>query len=184
MGRSDEAISQIERALELDPFSMMVGAAAGMVYIYSGKYDEAIGKLQRVLRDKPDFVPALWNLASAYLLKSKTLHEDAIILAEKSSKLGGDKSYYRCALGYANAVVGRTSEAKEILRELREKQAPAFFIGFVYAGLGDSEETLNWLWRAYDEHSDHLVLLKASPMFAPYRSHPRFVELLTRTGLS
>ena len=39
-----------------------------------------------------------------------------------------------------------------------------------------------WLDKAYEEHSAHLVHIKAEPMFDSLRSDPRFQDLLRRMG--
>jgi hypothetical protein len=48
---------------------------------------------------------------------------------------------------------------------------------------GERGEALDWLDKAYAEHSDHLVLLNVGPIFDPLRSDPRFTDLVRRVGL-
>src|SRR5262249_52118952 len=50
------------------------------------------------------------------------------------------------------------------------------------ARAGAMDQALDWLEKAYAEHSDHLVLLKVDPIFDELRSTPRFVNLLRRIG--
>jgi hypothetical protein len=49
--------------------------------------------------------------------------------------------------------------------------------------LGDTNQALTWLERAYQERSDYLVYLKVEPMADSLRSDPRFQDLLHRIGL-
>jgi hypothetical protein len=51
----------------------------------------------------------------------------------------------------------------------------------IYAALGDGDQAMTWLEKAYDERFNPSVLLR--PGFDPLRSNPRFRELLRRIGL-
>ena len=59
---------------------------------------------------------------------------------------------------------------------------PAPFVN-AYLGLGDNEQALAWLERAYQEQSNILQLIKVHPYFDPLRGDPRFVDLVHRVGL-
>ena len=52
----------------------------------------------------------------------------------------------------------------------------------VYAGLGEKDQAIAWLEKAYQERSDGLVFLKVEPKFDGLRSDPRFADLLRRVG--
>jgi hypothetical protein len=51
----------------------------------------------------------------------------------------------------------------------------------VLAVLGDHDAALDRLEQAYDER-DQMELLKVSPYYDPFRSHPRFQQLVARVG--
>ena len=50
----------------------------------------------------------------------------------------------------------------------------------VYAALGDFDQALAWLDRAYEEHAVGLVHLKDDPGLDPLRRDLRFQDLLRR----
>jgi hypothetical protein len=50
--------------------------------------------------------------------------------------------------------------------------------------MGDKEETLADLEKAYSEHFPFLTMLKVEPAFDSLRSDPRFQDLLRRAGLA
>jgi TolB-like protein/Tfp pilus assembly protein PilF len=54
----------------------------------------------------------------------------------------------------------------------------------VFASLGEKEQALDLLEKAYVERSTWLAHLKVEPAFAGLRSHPRFIDLLRRMGLA
>ena len=53
---------------------------------------------------------------------------------------------------------------------------------YAYLGLGDKDEALTFLERAYAEQDPALFWLKMSPIFDPLRSEPRFQALLRRVN--
>ena len=53
-------------------------------------------------------------------------------------------------------------------------------MAYVYTGLGEMDQAVEWLEKAYEERSYSLAFLKANPMWDALRSHPRFQDLLRR----
>jgi pentatricopeptide repeat protein len=87
----------------------------------------------------------------------------------------------------AYAHAGRRREALRLVDELKRRQQTSYVAAtpFVnaYLGLGDNEQALAWLERAYQEQSNILQLIKVHPYFDPLRGDPRFVDLVHRVGL-
>jgi serine/threonine-protein kinase len=50
--------------------------------------------------------------------------------------------------------------------------------------VGDNEQTLVWLEKAYAQHSNGLTALKVDPVYDPLRGDPRFQRLLAQVGLA
>jgi hypothetical protein len=84
-------------------------------------------------------------------------------------------------------MAGRKSEARKILDELqqisKQKYVASAPIATIYIGLGNKDQALKWLEKAYDERLWEMGMLKVNPVFDPLRSDPRFMKLLTRIGL-
>ncbi len=74
-----------------------------------------------------------------------------------------------------------------ILGELLERSGRSYVepisVAVIYAGLGDKENALQWLEKAYVERSVGLLTLRVHPIFDALRSAPRFQDLLRRVGL-
>ncbi len=62
----------------------------------------------------------------------------------------------------------------------------AFGLGYLIAVqsamIGETEEAMTWLERAYEEREPLLVNAKTEPRLDPLRSDPRFPDLLRRIG--
>ncbi len=59
-----------------------------------------------------------------------------------------------------------------------------FYIAKGYESLGDREEAIAWLERAYEDHSWDLVFLNVDPFWDDIRSDPRVANLLRRIHLA
>jgi tetratricopeptide (TPR) repeat protein len=69
MGKPDEAIAEMKRALELDPLSLIINTDLGEVYIHARQYDKAIEQLKKTIEMDQNFYVAHWNLGKAYEMK-------------------------------------------------------------------------------------------------------------------
>jgi tetratricopeptide (TPR) repeat protein len=144
---------------------------------YARRYDEAIRELRN---DDPDH----WYLGLALIANGQP--DEAITVLEKA--LGPDRNpMVMGVLVRAYAHAGRRSEALHLVDELKRRQQKSYVAAapFVnaYLGLGDNEQALAWLERAYEEQSNMLQLIKVHPYLDPLRSDPRFVDLVHRVGL-
>jgi len=69
----------------------------------------------------------------------------------------GRTSQYLGELGHAYALSGNRAEALKILAELKEMSTGQYVspldFAFIYTGLGDKEQALSYLEKAYQERS-------------------------------
>ena len=56
-------------------------------------------------------------------------------------------------------------------------------IAYAYAELGDKEQTFAWLDKALAEKSENLEFIKVFRPLDPWRTDPRYIELLKKMGL-
>ena len=183
-GRTDEALAWVQRARELDPLGgagiTPLGGVAitnGFILFHARRYDEAIRELRN---DDPDH----WILGLALIANGQP--DEAITVLENA--LGTDRNpAVMGVLVRAYAHAGRRREALRLVNELKRRQQTSYVAAapFVnaYLGLGDNEQALVWLERAYQEQANMLQLIKVHPYFDPLRGDPRFVDLVHRVGL-
>ena len=183
-GRVEEAVEVAKRALEIDSLSLESNRYLAMVFYYSHKYDRAIEQARLTLDLDPEYDRARFILGLAYV--EKGMLTEAITELEKVEKLPPNQK--PGALGYANAIAGRTVEAREILADLKERfkrqYTSPYEIARIYVGLDNKEEAFKWLEKAFEERSDRLTRLKVDPTFDKLRSDSRFTDLLHRVGLT
>jgi hypothetical protein len=65
----------------------------------------------------------------------------------------------------------------------KQRYVSPYDVAAIYVALGN-EQAFQFLEKAYQEHSFHLVYLNVSPQFKSIRSDPRFQDLVQRLGLS
>jgi hypothetical protein len=65
----------------------------------------------------------------------------------------------------------------------KQRYVSPYFFALVCAGLGQKDQVLEYLEKAYQERHPYLILLKVEPVFAVVRPDSRFQNLLARIGL-
>ena len=180
--RFDEAIAELKRAIELDPLSLVINTDLGNTYYRARRYDEAIDQMRKTLEMDPGFYYAHWNLGSA--LAAKGALQPAIEEYQKARALNDDPSMLGL-LAHAYAVSGNKTEATKIRDQLevisKQRYVSAYSFALVYLGLGDKEEALRWLEKAYqDRAGDALRFIRVEPLLDPLRGDPRFEALVAK----
>jgi len=180
LGRLEEALVELQRARELDPLSLQVDFGIGHVYLHNRQYDKAIEQFKRVLELDPGNTVTRGNLAWAYARNS--MYAEAL---EECQMLG-----HRLGIMYANYAMGRKTEALVYFDSLRVAGEPQQWGGVVamasyYSSLlGDKEEALNSLEKAFQERSPGMHAIKTWPEFDSLRDEPRFKALMQKMGLT
>ena len=185
VGKTNEAVTQMEKARELDPLSTRINADLGMAYLSAGRYDEAIGQEQKTLELNPRSAGARWIRGMAY--QQKKMFEEAINDYKSALQLSHNNPNFLAALGHVYASSGNTVEAHKILDTLFvvNKQEPVspFFFALVYTGLNDKENALQWLEKAVEEKSGSVRYLKMEPRLQSLRNEQRYITLMKKIGL-
>jgi len=187
MGRSEEAIAEQKRALELDPLSLISNRVLGLEFYFARYYDQAIEQYRKTLELDPTFLFTHNNLCLAYVQKS--MYTEGIAECEKEMVLSTHNARALSGLGYAYAVAGRSAEARNVLDQLnaisKQEYVPALSRVGVYVGLGEKGQAFEWLEKAYEDRSigSTFARIKVDPIYDPLRSDPRFADLLRRMNL-
>lgn len=183
-GRPEEAIAEAVRAQELDPLSLIINDSLGSRLLYARKYDRAAEQLSKTLEIDRNFAQARHTLGDTYLQMGT--FAEAFRELQQSRQLD-DNPWVVASLGHAYAVSGRKDEARQLLAELKERskqsRVPPEEVARIYVGLGEREQALAWLEKAYEERSDHLAFVKVDPAWDTLRSEPGFADILRRVGL-
>jgi serine/threonine-protein kinase len=184
MGRHREALAEAKRARDLDPLDLRINALGGQFLIHAGQADEALALLQKVIELDSNYWLAHSFAASAYI--EKGMFDQAIAEARKARELPGLSSIPAGFLGFALARSGKQAEARalleEVLKSSREQYISAYAIALIYNGLGDRDQAVAWLEKAYQNREPRITFLKVEPKWNSLRDDPRFQDLFRRVG--
>jgi len=184
LGRKDEAVRELKRALEIDSLSLIINTKLGVAYYYSRQYDLAIDQLRKTIDMDPRFPLAHLYLALCYEQQGK--FPDSLAELKKGLDLA-DNPWFRASLVHVYGVSGKRAEAQKELATLLESQKTKFvspyFLAMAYSGLGDKEKAFFWLEASFRDRADWMTYLKVDPALDPLRSDPRFADLMHRVGL-
>jgi len=180
--RPEEALREIRRAQELDPLSLLINGEVGMAYYFARQYDRAIEEDKKAAELDPNNSFARIGLTRSYIQIRK--YEEAIATASKPEP---DDSYLLASLGEAYARSGKTAEAQKVIDKLNEltkqRYVPPYAVAWIYVGLGQKQQALDWLEKSYANREDTMIWLNSDPSLDDLRSEPRFQDLVRRVGL-
>jgi TolB-like protein/Tfp pilus assembly protein PilF/predicted Ser/Thr protein kinase len=193
MGRQQEAIAEIERAIQLDPLSVNVNTAAAVVFYFARQFDRAEKQAKNALELDPNFYSAHNWLADVY--QATGAYEAAFQEREKMASLTGNQEMLSriAALRRAYGAGGPKEMYREQVKQLQKTGASPFLptvagptqwgLAIAYAHLGENDLAFEQLERRYRDRGFDMLTLKTNPDLDPLRPDPRFQDLVRRVGL-
>jgi len=119
-------------------------------YAVDRKYDEAIREYQKLRGDALEDIPTI------------------------------EAKY----LGWIYGLASKRAEASKLLDQLSKRpeteKTAAGRLALIHLGLGDENQSLEMLEKAYENHETSLVWLKVHWFYDPLRDNPRFQSLVQR----
>jgi serine/threonine-protein kinase len=178
MGRHEEAIAEAQRAHELDPLNLLTYTVVGDTLFYARRFDRSVASYRKCLELDPTFGAAHTDLARS--LEQVGRADEAIEQFVRGTAGPDGLSRPSSGLAILYARAGRLDDARATLegvQALAQKQfVSPYGIASYYAVIGDNDQALDWLERAYSERDGTLVWLKVHPRLDGLRGEPRFRE--------
>jgi TolB-like protein/Tfp pilus assembly protein PilF len=184
--RLDEAIAQLERALESDPLSQMVRMWLGEMLYLAGRYEQAREECRRMTELDPNYFLIYFELGEIGC--EQGAFEDAIAALRKGAALSGNAPLVLGWLGMTLARSGNAAGAREVLAGLHAAATQVYVLptsfAWIHLGLGEIDEAFQWMERAIEERDPIIVPIKSYAFLDPLRSDPRFTALLCKMNLA
>ncbi|MDQ3088684.1 MAG: tetratricopeptide repeat protein, partial [Acidobacteriota bacterium] len=191
-GRTDEAKSEMHRALEINPLSHNFLTDLGQLHYFAREYDKAEEYCRKALKIYPEFSFAHRQLYQIYLQtgeydKAVDEHLEFSEIHMTDGQTDKQKESELKSLAKSRAIYQQSGIRKylESLILSRSSHPNGFYHNaMIHTFLGDKEKALDNLEKAYESRVFLLVFVKADPVFDSLRDEPRFQEILRKMNLA
>ena len=173
-------MSHAAKSVELDPLDLMTNYRLMQANYYARRYDEAVLTGRVAVELTPDSPYTCFYLALS--LAAAGLKHEAWDIAITGKKLNEGLPLGEGFLGYLAGVLGQTSEARGVLRDLQNRREkgyiPALPLAWTYLGLSEPDAALACLQIALAEHEPHLESLIVFPAYDSIREQATFRRMV------
>lgn len=180
VGRPQDAVTHMRRALQLDPVSFLVNRRMGATLYLARDYDGALAQLQRarVMEDQPgaidNYVSLIYEQRGEH--DEAVRHDLAALRAQEPQldsaalldlyKRRGWQAYWRAR---SRALLTTTVNP-----------CTTYEVGVDDLRVNDLHDAFNSFQRALDSHCLYMALIRVEPLFDSVRQDSRYTALLHR----
>lgn len=180
LGRHDEAIGWLSRAVALEPLNLQARTNLAVALAWAGRREEALRIFDEIRELDPHFSSATdrlrslheaWgNLETSLAVVEATDPSPAVRSLREAFTRRGARGYWEQRLW-------------EIQAWERNQGGDPYFEAYALTALGDRDSAFQALDKALAQNSPYLVWAFQDPALAPLRTDPRFKEFLRRLNL-
>jgi TolB-like protein/Tfp pilus assembly protein PilF/tRNA A-37 threonylcarbamoyl transferase component Bud32 len=177
--RYDEAIQEIQRAVELEPASLAINANYGGTFTIAKRYPEAKAQLDRAMALDPNFVITHARLREFYEIQGQfeEARQVAIPFFPEFIKMQahpGKNEYWH----------GLIEVAQSRAQTRGESFTDRMFQAVAWTQLGDHDKAIAWLEKSAAHEDDLLPNFMRSPILDPLHGDPRYIAVLRQLNLA
>jgi TolB-like protein/tetratricopeptide (TPR) repeat protein len=195
IGRPEEAVALVQRALEIDPGNLESRIMLGNFLLQAGRLDEALSVYDKIAADEPEDDRPLFGVADVH--KRRNDFKRAAEARAKAYLLGGNAEAARLftrAVTEPDYAKAELTMARAELHEAEQQLSQPQLAGhnFVHPvdlarlqmQAGHREQALAGLEQAVNgDFYVGLMLLKVDQVWEPVRADPRFAAIVRRLGI-
>jgi len=187
LGRQDEAIIEINHAIEINPISSAITTAQFSILESRGEYTIALKRADDLLRLEKANPWAKRAVATfSFLLGDYArVIEIGEHLAPEDER---QKFAFLSLLSSSYQKTHQTEKADETLRQLEQlaqsDTKALYSLAVNYAELGRTDDSVWALQKCYEQHEERIVWLKVEPRLTKIRPDSRVQDLLARLRLN
>ena len=183
--RHDEGVEEIRRAASLDPLSVRTHTFGVFLLTVARRYDDAIALAKKGLELDPNLNLSRAMQGAAYAEQGR--FKEALANVQQAMQQDRNPTVVGFA-AHVHAVAGQKREAEKMLKELEEGAKHRYFcpyeIGTAYVSLRDFDNAAKWFRKGVEDRADCMAWLGVEPWIEPFRSDPRYAQLLREVGLA
>jgi TolB-like protein/class 3 adenylate cyclase/Tfp pilus assembly protein PilF len=183
-GKFEEAERELNIAIELEPYNAMSHINKYAVLLTAGKLQDAFITAKQGYEMDPDSVIGNRIMGLAHLYNKQ--YAEATGYLEFASKLSNYAAFNQVDLINLYTSIGSLEKAETVMGDLKMKlkdgkYVSSCIISYAYGFLGNINEAINWLEKAYKEHDAYLCIIKYYPFVPPKLRHDsRFNSFISK----
>jgi TolB-like protein/Tfp pilus assembly protein PilF len=180
LGEFDVAVTLLQEAIKRDPLVLQNLQRLGLLYEFSGKYEDAL-MTYRILLGLNSEYPAIHAYRTRAML-ARSMPESALEEAE----LEQQPFWRQYARILSLTALERMDEADLLLQQMIDANGDdaAFQIAEIYAFAGANDQAFEWLDRAWRQRDGGMSELLGNYFLSGLENDDRWQQLLARMGLS
>ncbi len=180
LGRLDEALELVRKAVALDPLSVRTHRQMALVCLVNGRLDDAAAAFRLALDLNPGAGLTHAFLAMTHLLQGRP--DEGLALAKAESH----DVFRNMALATIHHALANPAQSDAALRALIDGfgWTAAYQVAEVYAYRNEVEKAFEWLERAYAQRDPGVAFSATDEFLRPLNGDPRWQPFLRRINLS
>jgi tetratricopeptide (TPR) repeat protein len=171
-GRLQEAVAEVERMAQLNPWNAWLSHLHGLYLLYAGRAGEAFEVARLGVARLADVDVAHFSLS--IVASSLNLHDEAIAAGRRAADLNPDTPFACTAVAAALARAGRAADARRAIERIESgaPPLPALWLAPAWWALGEPERARKMLALAQQQRVPQRAYAALDPRFAELRAKP------------
>lgn len=186
LGNIEQAVAEIQRALDIDPLSVFLRCWIGLMYDFGRQYDRGLTEVNLAQELDPSSYISYFVLGHLY--RDKHMFNESIAAHRVAAERSGGAPLMLGWLGLALGLSGNSAEVHILLQHLCSIAARAYVpptsFAWIYLALGEIDDAFDWMDRAIDANDPMMTPIKTYAFLDPLRHDPRFHALLRKMNLA
>jgi tetratricopeptide (TPR) repeat protein len=185
VGRIDEAVSQTQQALSLDPLSILFRVHLGFLFYVETKYEHSIAQFRKVLEMNPQYYLAHAWMGNVYALAGQ--YDAALACYARAREADANSKFVDSLEAMTLALAGRRDEAAVMLERITRRAVNDYIspvsIAYICTTMGDKDRAFENLDRAIYDRDPSILGLKSNPIFESLRNDDRYHAIMRKMQL-
>ena len=182
VGRVEEAISETQQALSLDPLSILFRVHLAFLFYLQNNYEHSIAQFRKVLEMSPDYYLAHAMMGNVDTLAGQ--YDEALACYARARVADANSKFIDSLEAMTLAMAGRRAEALALLDKIEQKAASGYIspvsIGYVRTALGDADGAFESLDRAVQDRDPELTGAEIEPYLREPATNARYQRSCAR----
>ena len=184
-GRTEEAIAELQLALETDPLNVFARIWFSVMLLLDHRFEEALEQARILLQFDREMHWGHHMVGSCCRQLGRM--EEAVAAHRRAVEYSGDLPLHLGWLGHTLGLSGKHGEARALLERLLTRASHVFVspasIAWIYLGLGELNDFYKWCNLAVDARDGMIMAIKCYPYLDHVRDDSRYIAVLRRMNL-